>query len=119
MLLQRKDVYVPGDELQFEYQIDAIGPEDIAALEISVMWITEGKGTEDIGVHHFQRLAPSDVEGKDLRTLRRDTVRLPNTPFSYDGQILRIRWCVRVRLFVRGGKEFYEQKFFYLGNGPH
>ena len=37
---------------------------------------------------------------------------LPNSPLSYSGSMVKIRWCARVRLFLRRGKElFFEQPF--------
>jgi hypothetical protein len=44
---------------------------------------------------------------------------LPNCPLSYDGLIVKVRWCVRVRAFLhRGGKEVFGQKVFRLGDIP-
>jgi hypothetical protein len=43
---------------------------------------------------------------------------LPNSPLSYDGVILRIRWCVRLRAFLTRGKQLVEQRTFRLGNVP-
>ena len=53
-------VFHPGDVLRCEYQIDAVQPAEIQAVEASVMWYTEGKGDEDLGVHYFERTTPSD-----------------------------------------------------------
>ncbi len=44
----------PGETLEFEYSVNRVAPELIDSLEVSVMWRTEGKGSEDIGVHMFQ-----------------------------------------------------------------
>ena len=43
----------PNDELVCEYQIDAVDPADIQAVEASVLWYTECKGEDDLGVHFF------------------------------------------------------------------
>jgi hypothetical protein len=117
-LVARREVYHPGDKLLFDVQIDAIDPEEIVAVESSVMWYTDGKGDEDIGVHFFERLTPLDVEKNDLRPWRQLATVLPNSPLSYAGEIIKIRWCVRVRLFVQKGKEFYEQALFRLAAVP-
>ena len=59
--------FQPGDELHCEYQLDAVDAADVQALEVSVLWHTEGKGDEDLGVHYFERLSATEVEGRDLR----------------------------------------------------
>jgi hypothetical protein len=112
MLRQTSRLYHPGDELTGEYQIDAVDPQEIVAVEISVLWYTEGKGDEDLAVHYFQRRVPADAEEGDLRRLHQFSTVLPNSPLSYAGQIVKIHWCARVRVFFRGGKDlFFEQPF--------
>lgn len=108
----------PGEELHWEYQLDAVEAGDVQAIEASVLWHTEGKGDEDLGVHFFERRLPVDVEGGDLRALRRLTTPLPNTPLTYVGVTLKIRWCVRVRAFLRRGREAFFEQTFVLGNLP-
>jgi hypothetical protein len=94
--LAPRRTYRPGQQLVCEYQIDAIDAEDIAAVEASVLWFSEGKGDEDLGVHFFERRTPDDAEGRDLRRLHRFETVMPRCPLSYSGAILKIRWCVRV-----------------------
>ena len=113
-----KKHFSAGDEMICEYQIDAVEASEIQAVEASVLWFTEGKGEEDIGVHFFERRLPADAEEADLRPLRRFRTRLPNSPLSYNGAIVRIRWCVRLRLFLRRGREFVLEQPFTLGNVP-
>ena len=107
-------VFRPGDRLECEYQIDAVPPAEIQAVEVSVMWHTEGKGDEDLGVHHFERNTPSDAIDGDLRQLHRLEMTLPQSPLSYNGAILKIRWCVRVRLFWGRGKQTTLDRVFQL-----
>jgi hypothetical protein len=111
-LLDPQRTFHPGDEVTAEYQIDAVPAEEIQAVEVSVLWYTEGKGDEDLSVHFFRRRVPGDAEDGDLRRLYRFHTRLPNSPLSYSGQIVKIRWCARVRVFLRGAREiFFEQPF--------
>ena len=95
-----------------------LSADQIKALEVSVLWYTEGKGDEDMAVHKFWR---TDLENGDLidplQPARFETV-LPNSPLSYDGQIVKLRWCVRVRAFLHRGKEVFGQKEFRLGDIP-
>ncbi len=111
-------VFRPGDLLECEYQIDAVELDEVQAVEASVMWYTEGKGDEDIGVHFFERRLPADVEDGDLRHLHRFDTVLPNSPLTYAGAIVKIRWCVRVRAFLRRGKEIFFELPFQLGEVP-
>jgi hypothetical protein len=111
-------IYHPGDELECECQIDAVEADEIQAIEASVLWYTEGKGDEDLSVHYFERRTPSDVEDGDLRPLHRFRTILPNSPLSYSGSIVKIRWCARVRVFLRRGKEIFFEQPFVLGSHP-
>jgi hypothetical protein len=110
--------YRPGESLAGEYAFEDLSADQIKALEVSVLWYTEGKGDEDMAMHKFWR---TDTENGDVidqqRPARFETV-LPNSPLSYDGQIVKLRWCVRVRAFLLRGKELFAQKEFRLGNIP-
>jgi hypothetical protein len=110
--------FEPHETLVFEHQLDAIEADDIAAVETSVLWYTEGKGDEDLSVHFFDRRIPGDVEDGDLRALRRFTCPLPATPLSYHGFLFKIRWCVRVRLFLKGGRDVFADEVFQVGQIP-
>jgi hypothetical protein len=113
-----KRQFAAGDELVCEYQIDAVDPADIQAVEASVLWHTEGKGEDDIGVHFFERRLPADADDGDLRPMRRLKTRLPNSPLSYRGAILSIAWCVRLRVFLRRGRAYVVEQPFTLGSVP-
>jgi len=58
------------------------------------------------------------ITGDDLRPMRRFRTRLPNSPLSYRGAILNVCWCVRVRVFLRRGKELSADHPFQLGSVP-
>jgi hypothetical protein len=106
--------FKPGEVLECDYQIDAVPAEEIIAVEASVLWYTQGKGGEDMGVHYFERRLPADSNG-DLRQWRRFQTTLPNSPLSYRGSLIQIRWCVRVRAMVRQGKQCHYEVPFRLG----
>ncbi|QDU95904.1 hypothetical protein [Lignipirellula cremea] len=109
-------VFRPGEILECEHQIDAVGPGEVKAIESSVLWWTEGKGDEDFGVHYFERRTAGDADEGDLRTLHRFQTALPNSPLTYEGRIVKIHWCVRVRVFLRQGKEAFFEYPFRLGD---
>jgi hypothetical protein len=107
-------LFHPGETLDCDFQIDAVSPADTQAVEVSVNWYTEGKGEEDIGVHYFERYTPSDAVDGDLRQLHRFQTTLPNSPLTYNGAIVKIRWRVRVRLYWGRGKETWVDRVFQL-----
>src|SRR4051794_8036905 len=110
--------FEPGDVLSGAFQIDAVEPAELKAVEISVLWFTEGKGDEDLEVHYFERLTSSDVPELNLHQWRRFQTILPNSPLTYEGVLVKICWCVRVRVFLHGGRDFVSEKSFHLGRVP-
>jgi len=114
---QADRVYEPRRELRIRYHVEGIEPEVVRAIERSVLWYTEGKGEEDLGVHFFERiedaakLAQASPTGSFM-------VALPSSPLSYEGVVVKVRWCVRVRLFFGGGRDFVSEHVFDLGSVP-
>jgi hypothetical protein len=104
-----------GETLSGSYAITGIEPEFVRAVELSVLWQTEGKGDENLGVHYFWRREPR--EGLDDIVAGNWSTVLPATPLSYHGVLFRIVWLVRLRVFVRG-KDFSEERYFQLGDLP-
>ncbi|MFO0899283.1 MAG: hypothetical protein U0836_17810 [Pirellulales bacterium] len=107
--------YRPGELLRGQFLVEA---PNWTAAEVSVLWYTEGKGDEDMGVHYFERI---DREESDLE--RDDEPQpfmalLPASPLSYRGAILSIRWCVRVRVFLERDREVVGELPFMLGSVP-
>jgi hypothetical protein len=110
--------YQPGDLLSGAFRLDSVGGREVAAVEVSVLWHTEGKGDEDMGVHHLEALAPRE-DRLDLGAPRRFSVPLPRSPLSYDGLIVKVRWCVRVRAIIAGWSDRVAEAPFRLGDvGP-
>jgi hypothetical protein len=108
----------PGETLSGEYAFDNLPADQAKNIEVSVVWFTEGKGDEDMAVHEFWRINLEEARGVSLLQLQRFSTTLPNSPLSYEGRIVKIRWCVRVRAFLQGGKEVFGQKLFRLGGVP-
>lgn len=113
--LDKERLYEPGDFLICEYQIELATDSEIKVLETSVLWSTEGKGEQDIGVHFFER-KKSLPSAAYLQTQKLSTV-LPATPLSYRGRILNVDWYVRVKIFLANGRTFTENRLFQLGSG--
>lgn len=111
-------LYEPQARLTVRYSIDGIADDErVRAVELSVLWYTEGKGEEDLGVHFFERmtdrerLPPAVTVGSFVSSL-------PLSPLSYEGLIVKVRWCVRVRLFFTDGRDFVSEHVFELGEIP-
>lgn len=117
-LRDNRRVFWPGETLECFYQIDAVEPAEIQAVEASALWYTEGKGEEDLGVHAFQRRVPADESPDEMRSMAALRSTLPASPLSYSGVILKLRWCVRVRVFLDKGREVTAEIPFQLGDVP-
>jgi hypothetical protein len=98
--------------------IDATQPGLARATELSVLWYTAGKGEEDMFVHHFERKVDDSARPLDLRVPQRFSTDLPASPFSYDGDIVKVCWCVRLRIFMPQGQESLVEIPFRLGSVP-
>jgi hypothetical protein len=108
--------YQPGDRLSGRYLVEGGQVVGVRSVELSVLWYTAGKGEEDMAVHHFERLVEEASRPLDLRVPRRFSTALPASPFSYDGSIVKVCWCVRLRVFLAQGQEAVVEAPFQLGD---
>ncbi len=111
-------VYRSGEPLAGEYRLTSIDPDQIKAVEVSVLWSSEGKGDDDMAVHDFRRLSAENGDPIDPAVPGRFNTTLPNSPLTYEGRILKLRWCTRVRVFMAGNKEVVGELPFRLGSVP-
>src|SRR5262245_22535261 len=102
-----KEALAPGEELFGAFALEADPSAELETLELSVLWFTEGKGDEDLGVIHFQEWPRG--EGFDRSRPHAFQALLPRTPLSYDGVIVKIHWAVRVRARWTGAGETIEE----------
>jgi hypothetical protein len=109
--------YQPGETLSGSCRWFVEPPSDVRRVELSVLWRTEGKGDEDFGVHFFQAVS-ADATREEIASPLAFSTTLPPSPLSYDGPLLKIRWCVRVRVFLKRGKDIVYDKPFQLGRVP-
>jgi hypothetical protein len=114
---QQRRQYEPGDTLAVRYVVEGCEGETIRAVEHSVVWYTEGKGEEDLAAHFFARVTDRAVLAAAGREGAFETT-LPGSPLSYEGLIVKIRWCVRVRLFFANGRDFVSEHVFLVGRIP-
>lgn len=111
-------LYFPGETLSGRYYLNEICEAPISAVEISVLWQTDGKGSEDVGAHAFWRLSSQNGDWIDPTQPGRFQVVLPKSPLTYDGNLIKIRWSVRVRVFLSNGRQYVDETPFRLGNLP-
>lgn len=106
--------YQAGQPLRAYWQIGSTTVREITGLEASVLWFTEGKGDEDLHVHHFVRWNDAQLQQLDLSQRQSIDCFLPLSPITYNGTLIRICWCVRVRLFRSLGRECVTQQPFQM-----
>ena len=111
-----KEIYFAGDFLTCQYEVELLDAHDIQAIETSVVWLTQGKGEEDIGVHFFERRDKRSLSTDTFKAPQRISTVLPASPLSYDGQIVKIQWFVRVRLYLGDGQQTTSDGYFRLGD---
>ncbi len=112
-------LYYPGETLAGSYFLDNIRSGQVEAIEVSVLWHTEGKGNEDFGIHAFWHRSDKDGDWIDPRRPGRFSTVLPGSPLSYEGILVKIDWCVRVRVFLTSGQQIVDEISFRLGDIPN
>ena len=110
--------YLPGRRLSGHFLLEAGQPWSVRSAELSVLWYTAGEGEEDFAVHHFERFVDEPSRRLDLRLPHRFATTLPPSPLSYDGRIVKVCWCVRLRIYPQDGPELLQEAAFRLGDVP-
>jgi hypothetical protein len=82
---------LPGDEGQ--------------GVELAVLWETEGKGDTDLGVIYYRVLVDGNSPPSAARAEHKFEVQLPALPLTYNGTLIKIVWCVRIRRIGRIGSQ--------------
>ena len=110
--------YQPGQRIGGHFLIEGAVPWPVQSAELSILWYTAGQGEEDFAIHSFERYVDEPERPLDLRLPRRFATVLPPSPLSYDGRIVKVCWCVRLRIFPQVGPETLDEVAFQLGNVP-
>lgn len=111
-------LYNPGETMSGCYSLRDVRRSSVEAVEISILWRTEGKGNEDVGVHAFWRLSVQEGNWIDPLCPNRFSTTLPKSPLSYEGNLIKIRWYARVRAFLANGEQLVDEIPFRLGDLP-
>lgn len=107
--------FQPGKKLECNFRIRGDATE-LTAVETSVLWRSHGKGSEDIGVHFFKRLNKRELEANGIDSIHRIAETLPKSPLSFPGVLVNIDWLVRIKLFLKKGKQETFDFPFQLGD---
>ena len=65
----------------------------VTSASIRLCWRTEGKGTQDVGLHAETVFdAPRDMDQRSFKFV------LPKGPLSYDGKLIAIIWGLELKV---------------------
>jgi len=110
-----RTAFEPGETLCGSYRLLRSAPSRLEEVEIAVGWHTEGKGIAARGVAHREVQRPEDgvldADGRGTFS----TV-LPASPLSYEGELIQIRWTVRVRAWSPSWEDLHAEEEFRLGH---
>ncbi|TWT40237.1 hypothetical protein [Botrimarina hoheduenensis] len=107
--------YAPGEILTGRYRLGGWREAGLQHLELAVLWYTTGQGEEDLAVHDFLRRREATLPRRADESPDMFSTTLPGSPWSYDGQLLKVCWAVRLRGFFAGGKQRVVEEPFWLG----
>ena len=112
----QKTAWQPNERLSGRYRLAREDASNIERQELSVLWYTSGKGDEDLKVHSYQEWRSDSPDWTNPRDWKSFDYVLPPSPLSYDGVLIKIHWCVRVRYFAVGGTQILGEAPFQLGD---
>jgi hypothetical protein len=114
-----QSVFRPGDTLTGGFALRPEEDDPVRTAELSVLWYTREPGTVDRGVCHFEEFTVVDGDHQSLYRDRSFRTQLPDGPFSYDGEVVKVHWAVRLRLRYVNGEEVVQEVPVRLGTaGP-
>jgi hypothetical protein len=103
-----KTNFVPGETIagEISWQLQSAAK----ALELRLIWFTEGKGTSDISVEQTQR-----VEAPALTGQQKFSLQLPPAPYSFAGKLIELSWALE--LVAMPGADAARADFVLAPNG--
>ncbi|MEM7588273.1 MAG: hypothetical protein AAF560_33105 [Acidobacteriota bacterium] len=90
--LETGEAYEPGSEVRGRVSWQSLGrPPN--SVPISLLWHTEGKGTEDVEIIEQERLETPAATGDHAFAFR-----LPDFPWSFSGTLISLVWAIEASL---------------------
>lgn len=108
--------YVAGQRMNVRWRSSSPFRAFICGIEASILWFTEGKGETDLQVHAFNHWTGNELAKINTIEWNGFSCYLPYYPLSYAGNLIRIRWCCRVRLLCDDGRDLFMEKTFLLSS---
>lgn len=106
--------YAPGETVTGGYRLSRWRDEGLLTVEFSILWYTAGQGEEDFHVHHFLRRKEAALPARTDEAPHAFATELPESPLSYDGQIVKVCWAARLRGFFESGRQRTVEAPFWL-----
>ncbi len=108
VLTPDKNTWYPTETLSGYVTLSEDMMKSGKSCDMFVFWTVDSIGTPDVGVVYRSRL--------NIKTMNTHhfSVRLPALPLSYQGELFRIRWMVRLRLFKRGAEDILVDREFVV-----
>ncbi len=94
--LDGNPAHEPGTEVRGRATWQSLNRQSKSVL-ISLLWHTEGKGTEDVAI-----IEQIKVEGPSAAGSREFAFVLPNFPWSFSGTLLSLVWAIEASLEPAG-----------------
>lgn len=103
--------YRPGERVRFDYLVDS-GGERPKRVRVEAGWETSGMGDQDSETVDEADLVVGESATRFEGT--REFV-VPAVPWSYEGDLIKIRWRVRIVIVPRRGDETIMEQDFVVG----
>lgn len=87
-LSEERHEFRPGETIQGRFSWEL---EKDADVELRLIWFTQGKGTQDVGIIQTQRVERPPMAGEEAFKFI-----LPNGPYSFTGKLITLAWALEL-----------------------
>lgn len=96
-----RTAFLPGETISGNVSWDIEAPPKKAELDL--IWSTQGKGTSDIEI--VQTVSFAQPQARENRPF---TIKLPESPYSFSGQLISLLWHLELNLEPGGHSQALE-----------